>query len=60
MEEISVGIPELKRVIKFLMQEIREQERLRDECLQGKTIHEPIPPVTDEDVETRIREVLGN
>lgn len=50
----------LKEVIRTLMRQIREEERLREECLQGRTIHEPIPEVTDEDVERRIKEILDD
>lgn len=48
----------LKEVIRTLMRQIREEERLRDECLQGKTIRDPIPRVTDEEVERRIKEIF--
>ena len=48
----------LKEVIRFLMREIREEQRLREECLEARTIHEPIPDVTDEDVKRRIKEIL--
>lgn len=47
----------LKEVIRTLMRQVLEEERLRDECLRGGTIHEQIPEVTDEDVERRIKEI---
>jgi hypothetical protein len=48
----------LKEVIRTLMRQIQEEERLRQECLTGKVLHEPIPEVADEDVERRIKEIL--
>jgi len=48
----------LKEAIRFLMRQVREEERLREECLQGRTIREPVPEVTDEEVERRIKEIL--
>ena len=48
----------LKEVIRVLLKQIREEQRLRDDCLTGKVSHEPIPEVTDEDVERRIKEIL--
>jgi hypothetical protein len=50
----------LKEVIRTLIAQIREEERLREECLTGKVIRNPIPEVTDEDVERRIKEVLND
>ena len=50
----------LKEVVRTLMRQILEEERLREECLTGKVIRGPIPEVTDEDVERRIKEVLGD
>lgn len=50
----------LKEVIRTLMAQLREEQRLREDCLTGKTSHEPIPEVTDEDVERRIKEILND
>jgi hypothetical protein len=47
----------LREVIRVLMQQIREEERLREECLQNRTIRDKIPEVTDGQVESRIQEI---
>lgn len=50
----------LREVIRVLLAQLREEQRLREDCLTGKISHEPIPEVTDEDVERRIKEILSD
>lgn len=52
-------IQSLKKVVRTLMMQVREEEQLRKDCLTGTISHEQIPEVTDEDVERRIKEILS-
>jgi hypothetical protein len=39
------------------MKQVREEQKLRADCLQGKEDRTPTPEVTDADVESKIKEV---
>ena len=47
----------LLEVIRYLIWQVRTEQRLRHDLLTGTTSHEPVSPPNDEEVQKRIEEV---